>query len=212
MNSARQSLQAEERAQVYWLLSTLCLEAPSMEFLAELTTTEPDRDSSCESLLTLDIIEALKREDGLSTLQQQLAQEFVKLFRGLREGEGPPPPYESIYIGAPDPLAAIASVADFYRQAGLSPMPGVDDQPDHLGAELRFLALLAKAEAEALNTGEQSDSDQYRMFRRSFLDRHIGTWVAEYCQALCEATEQPFYRNLTDTITKMISIDRAAIS
>ena len=68
MNASEQSLHAQERAQVYWLLSALCMEAPSVEFLAELTTAArvPDCDSPYESLLTDDITDALQGDDGLA--------------------------------------------------------------------------------------------------------------------------------------------------
>jgi TorA maturation chaperone TorD len=211
-DAAADAQSPQERAQIYWLLSTLCSEAPSVELLSELiaASSSGDRDSVGGSLLTEDIVEALERDDGMADLQQQLAREFVKLFRGIQEGLGPPPPYESLYTGAVDPLAAIASVTDFYRRAGFSQIPGVDDQADHLAAELRFLALLSMAEADALKAGEGGDSDRYRRLRLSFLDRHIGIWITDCRQALYAAAEQPFYKNLIDTVAKMISIDRAS--
>lgn len=209
MIASEQSLLAQERAQVYWLLSTLCMEAPSVEFLADLTAASaPDRNSPYQTLLSDDLIDALQRDGGLAALQQQLAREFVKLFRGLREGHGPLPPYESLYIGAIDPLAAIASVADFYRVAGFAQIPGVNDQADHLAAELRFLALLSMAEADALQANEEGDFDRYQNLRIRFLDRHIGTWIADCCHTLQAATAQPFYRNLVDTLANIIAIDR----
>lgn len=211
MTASERSLVAQERAQVYWLLSTLCLEAPSEKFLADLITavSTPDCDSPYPSLLTGDLIEAQECDDGLAVLQQQLAREFVKLFRGLREGDGPLPPYESLYTGAIDPLATIASVADFYQQAGFAQIPGVNDQADHLGAQLRFLALLSMAEADALQADEEAESDRYQTLRARFLDRHIGTWISDCCHTLHASTAQPFYRNLVDTVANIILIDRA---
>ncbi len=210
MIASEKSLLSQECAQVYWLLSTLCMEAPSVEFLADLTAASAaNRDSPYQALLSDDLTDALQHDGGLAALQQRLAREFVKLFRGLREGHGPPPPYESLYIGTIDPLATIAEVADFYRQAGFAQIPGVNDQADHLAAQLRFLALLSMAEADALKTDEQGDSDRYRRLRIRFLDRHIGRWIAECREVMLEATQQPFYRNLIDTVADMILIDRA---
>ena len=114
-------------------------------------------------------------------------------------------------MGADDPVATVASVADFYVQAGFANIPGVDDQPDHIGAELRFLSLLCTAEAEALAQQEIAQSNEYRASRLRFLSGHVNRWIPQCCQRIREATQQPFYEGLTDAIESMISDDHASL-
>ena len=69
-------LAAEERSRVYWFLSDCFLQAP----------TE----------ITSEIWQVLQLSANKSG-PMELRKEFTRLFRGIQEGYGPPPPYESRY-------------------------------------------------------------------------------------------------------------------
>ena len=207
------SSSAEKQGQLYWLLSSLCLSAPSLEFLSEIVGPgySAIEHGPPGALLTEDILDALEKEGGIATFQESASREFVTLFRGLREGFGPPPPYESVYLGSDDPLATMASVTDFYQRAGFSSIPGVDDQPDHIGAELRFLSLLSVAEFEAQGVDRVDDCEHYRQLRLNFINQHALPWIPQCCKVIHDATRQSFYKNLADTITTVISMDYTAL-
>ena len=68
----------------------------------------------------------------------------------------------------------LADVAGFYRAFEVTV---VGDRPDHVVAQLEFLALTLIAEARA---GEQNDPQRAEIAAqatRSFLRDHIGTWI-----------------------------------
>lgn len=112
---------------------------------------------------------ALDRADTLDP--EQLAGRWVRWFELGRVA-----PYEgsnvATIVGGITPR--LADVAGFYRAFGLA-VSG--DRPDHVVAQLEFLAVALLVEAEAL---EQNDNDRAEVAARatrSFLRDHIGGWI-----------------------------------
>lgn len=68
----------------------------------------------------------------------------------------------------------LADVAGFYRAFGLRV---VDERPDHVIAQLEFLAMAVLAEAEAIESGESDDAEAAADAIRSFLRDHLGGWI-----------------------------------
>ena len=69
---------------------------------------------------------------------------------------------------------ALADVAGFYRAFGLTV---IGDRPDHVVAQLEFLALAVLAEAEAIERGDLEHAQIAASAVRSFLRDHIGGWI-----------------------------------
>jgi TorA maturation chaperone TorD len=68
----------------------------------------------------------------------------------------------------------LADIAGFYRAFG---MAVTGDRPDHVVAELEFLAVTLLAEAEATEHGDPERADIAARATRSFLRDHIGGWI-----------------------------------
>jgi nitrate reductase assembly molybdenum cofactor insertion protein NarJ len=68
----------------------------------------------------------------------------------------------------------LADIAGFYRAFSAS-VP--HDRPDHVVAQLEFLALTLLTEAEALERGGSDVVEVAAMATRSFLRDHIGGWI-----------------------------------
>jgi TorA maturation chaperone TorD len=84
-----------------------------------------------------------------------------------------PPPYETTYTSRGSP-ANLADIAGFYRAFGVE-IAG--EKPDHLVAELEYLALLALREAHAREAGDDEHAVLCAQARASFLRDHAGCWL-----------------------------------
>ena len=75
----------------------------------------------------------------------------------------------------------LADIAGFYRAFG---MAVTGDRPDHVVAELEFLAVTLLAEAEAAEDGDLERADIAARATRSFLRDHIGGWIDAWAARL----------------------------
>lgn len=154
-------------------------------------------------------------DPGWTGAGEEIAVEFTALFSA--PGEHYLPPYESFYM---DELCleqseeagcgiafeggtrkgfigqqSASAVRAFYARAGLELNPAFHDLPDHLAAELAFLAHLADCQVGALQQGHSELAANYarqaEQFRRSHLDRWYPAFLAQvqanpisrfYCQ------------------------------
>ena len=89
-----------------------------------------------------------------------------------------PPPYETSHAGGA--AADLADVAGFYRAFGVT-LTG--DKPDHLVAELEFVALTLAKEAHARARGDHR-SDICAWARARFLRERLGTWTGTFADAV----------------------------
>jgi TorA maturation chaperone TorD len=138
-----------------------------------------------------DLNEALERIN-LSSVQEMddLLWEYTRLFIGPYRL--PCPPWESVYTSSKKLLLQEASdaVRVAYDRLGLE----VGDSnvfPDHVGAELNFMAiLLEKVEAAS---GEE---DRYRKLSKDFLDEHLRNWVPRFSLDMEKAANSFLYQSL----------------
>ena len=185
---------AEVRSRTWWLLSRFYLERPQPAFLTELAAafgapsvsrvgSNPDIDALVDSL----------QKASPEALSTRLAPEFTQLLRGIREGLGPPPPYESLYRGHSVGGDLTLAVLKRYRAAGFGEVePDVGPQ-DHLGAELRFLALLALREADAWGAADRDAALGRTAQQQDFLDTHLLAWLPAYTARIEAESREPFY-------------------
>lgn len=97
-------------------------------------------------------------------------------------------PYEgsNVVVTAGGITPRLADVAGFYRAFGMT-VPG--DRPDHVVAELEFLALALLHEADALDRGDVERLDVVGDVIRSFLRDHIGTWIDAWVARIADVPE-----------------------
>ncbi|MCL2482575.1 MAG: molecular chaperone TorD family protein [Propionibacteriaceae bacterium] len=148
---------------------------------------------------------AALRQSGLPlscTLDSDaLARSHTKLFGGLRPGFGPPPPFESVWLGEHRVMgAATQSVAAAYEAAGAQLTP-VDGLPaDHVGYEVAFLAFLLHCHDDAVDHGDRAAAERADAAWCSFLTDHVSTWVPRWCQAVHDEDPDGFYGALASML------------
>ena len=97
-------------------------------------------------------------------------------------------PYEgsNVVVTAGGITPRLADIAGFYRAFGMT-VPG--DRPDHVVAELEFLALALLHEADALAGDDVERLDVIGDVIRSFLRDHIGTWIDAWAARIADVPE-----------------------
>ena len=181
--------QAAQRSRGYWLLARLFLEVPNAARLGELRQLLGDRDD----LAATDDIAALR-----ATLAAALADpdEAAAAFtRHLVLGDkkhGEPLPFEAHVREGRLPGEATAEVATLMCETGFPEAAAAASSPDHLGAELRFMALLCHAERDAWLQGNDAAGTEWLRQQQKLLAQHLAQWAPEYCLALAERTTNAY--------------------
>ncbi|ADC65408.1 cytoplasmic chaperone TorD family protein [Ferroglobus placidus DSM 10642] len=195
---------AEMRSKVYWLLSDFYLKKPDKKFLKELKQKLPENVEEFS-----DAIELIKSslDDDLDDLSERLAVEFTRLFRGIKKGYSPPPPYESVYRGEERVMGETTlAVMKFYSEAGFGIIEEEEGPQDYIGVELKFMSLLCYKEMEAWG----KDSEKAREFlelEMRFLREHILQWVPKFCQVVEAESKEPFYVGVARLTKRFVELD-----
>ncbi len=118
------------------------------------------------------------------------------------------PPYASAYSGegllmGPPAEAAIQA----YRQAGLAFTPDDHTLPDHLAAELEFMAFLCQEEETARANGDVTAAEVRRSQQQVFLSSQLLSWVPAWAQRAQQADRSGFYRALAALIVSWLEFD-----
>jgi putative dimethyl sulfoxide reductase chaperone len=202
---------AQRRSRTYYLLSRLVLEAPSSAFLAELGGALDSAPPDAEMPLgheTMALSTAVSEACADSCVPEALDVERTRLLAGLNRTHGAPPPYESVLRENKLPGEATIAVTAAYAEAGFEPPVPEAGPADHLGAELRFLALLCHRELEAWRGGERATAAAWVERERAFLDDHVLQWVPQHCERLLALAEAPYHRAMLALIARACLIDR----
>jgi putative dimethyl sulfoxide reductase chaperone len=202
---------AQRRSRTYWLLSRLVLEAPSPAFLTELGAALDGAPPDAGLPLgheTIALSKAVNEAHAEPGAPEALDVERTRLLAGLTRTHGAPPPYESVFREDKLPGEATIAVSAAYADAGFeAPVPEAGPA-DHLGAELRFLALLCHRELEAWRVGERATAAAWVERERAFLDDHVLQWVPQHCERLLALAEAPYHRAMFTLIARACLIDR----
>ncbi|MFH1871828.1 MAG: molecular chaperone TorD family protein [Pseudomonadota bacterium] len=203
---------AGRRGRTYWLLARGFAEAPGSVLFCELITAlGPVNPAEALAAETAAFADALHSALGVDVASDALAIEFTRLFGGISESYGGPPPFESVVRsgnwGGDVALAVVAAYAD----ADIAPPLPDASPPDHLAAELRFLAIACHREAEAWRADDTQAAMDWVRRERDFLDRHVLRWVPEYCRQASVMAVTPFYRALLALTPRACVLDREDI-
>lgn len=123
--------------------------------------------------------------------------------------EPPCPPYEGIHRQGIERTHVMLEVSQFYKHFGLkmSDEEGRRELPDHLCAELEFLHFLTIKEAQAMQEDTPELLKGYVMAQKDFLERHLASWLPDYCQKLEKSAKAPFYSDLARVTQKFTNLD-----
>jgi len=211
------------RVDVYAILST-CFAPPTLELLeaaqsgalaealvdalAELPAQQRELEAALRAF------EALPQElapCGRCGTMEALEVEYTRLFLG--PGLPAVPPYESVYVNREEAHVlgllwsqATFAVRDAYQQAGLTPHPG-SEPPDHLAAELEFIALLSQREAAARAEGDLQEAEGIRQQRTSFLANHLRRWAPVVAERVAEQAQHPLYEAAGKLLLAVLAAD-----
>jgi putative dimethyl sulfoxide reductase chaperone len=164
-----------ERSRIYWFLSDCFLQAPT--------------EISSEVWQVLQI--SVNRSEPM-----ELRKEYTRLLRGVQEGYGPPPPYESLYRHCEFPTEITDAVMSYFQNAGFDAAQICTEPPDFLASELRLMSLLAFKEHESCQKGGEQQRQYFISLQNEFLQNHLLIWAPEYCQMLMQESRVDFFRQL----------------
>lgn len=195
MNQSNLTASAEDRSRFFWWLAEWFLIPPNREKLASLSKpdeAEPPADAMDRAWLAL----ANAAPDLEHISLDEIGSEFTRLISGIQEGMGPPPPFESVW--REDRLIGESTVAviESYAQAGFADIDPQAGPQDHLGVELKFMALLSLREAEARQAGDEAAAQKRLAQQRDFLHRHLATWAPRWTDAIILQTREPLFAAL----------------
>lgn len=149
-------------------------------------------------------VDAGQADKALRTLEIEYNRLFVGPAHPLA------PPYESLYrdrgglVMGPSVQAVLAR----YAEVGIALAPDHRDLPDHVAAELGFMAHLAAEEAAA----EGNEALAWRQRAAAFLGLHLTVWLPQFCQRVREAGCHPFYPALADLAEAFVKWDAARLA
>lgn len=146
------------------------------------------------ALAELDRFEALSLPSA-----EQLAGAWVRWFDLGRVA-----PYEgsNVAVTAGGITPRLADVAGFYRSFG---MAVTGDRPDHVVAELEFLALALLNEAEAIDAGDDERAAIVADAIRSFVRDHVGTWIDAWAARVAEIDELEPWAPLAAVAARLVA-------
>lgn len=180
-----------------WQCTARCFGYPDEALLARLRDAAPRHEIAS--------LAALCDEDGtvgraLATLwaaadatvlaEPGLAEEHTFLFAR----QVVVPPYESSYARPyADRTQVLAEVGGFYGAFGLEVAATRPDLPDHVAAELEFVAVLLAKEAYALAQGWTEQAEITTLARAKFVAEHLAPWLPAFAERLAQHARLPFY-------------------
>lgn len=170
-----------------WLAQ--CLRMPALK--AAPSTSQVHALVSATGLDTERTLEPLLRDlvrqiDSISPTKR--AAEHHRLFDGAMVC----PPNETAYVRR-DKGAILGDLCGFYRAFGFGSREDSGDKPDHLAAELEFLAMLLVMLAQAVRTHQHEAAQVTRAALLSFAQDHVDPWLGLFTQRLADTTALPCY-------------------
>ena len=213
------------RSKIYGFLSSIYMQIPDFDFVRRLISEETASFLSC---LPLDIGLPREMEEGLKDLKRfirsimrqavedvcrNLSVERTRLFRGIKPGYGPPPPYESGYRNGEQTLMSRWAVAVHrkYSSAGAGIPAGCKEPPDFIGLELDFMRFLTEKEAKSWRRGDRDIASGYLDLECEFLEEHITKWVPQFCNNVIDVAELDFYLGIARMTKGFVNDDHERI-
>ena len=198
MNQIDSTASAEDRSRFFWWLGEWFLHPPQHEQIASLTSTS-EKVRTADAADDLDAawlaLSALAPSSDAATLER-LGAEFTRLVSGIQEGLGPPPPFESVWRENRLIGESTVAVIEAYARAGFADIDPEAGPQDHVGVELKFIALLALREAQAWQADDTSAARQRASQQLDFLHAHLGAWAPRWADAIIEQAREPLYAAL----------------
>lgn len=199
----------ENRSRFYWFLSSFYLRKPDKAFLEELRSKISGIGGGIDEVEeALEVLKKALEHSNLEELSQRLVVEFTRLFRGVKKGYGPPPPYESVYRGEGKVVGEVTlEVMKIYSEAGFGIIDEYAGPQDYIGAELKFMSFLCYKEMEAWENKKIDEGKRYLEMQKKFLDEHLLQLIPEFCRRVEEETREEFYVGVAKLTKRFVLMD-----
>jgi putative dimethyl sulfoxide reductase chaperone len=198
---------AARRIPVYWFLSDLFLMPPCIEQLPRLHAAV---EEGCgEHAMALEHGLSLLEKDAAALDGRALSDEFDRLL-GSASGLGVPS--ESLHRHRGLQRRNAEPVTAAYQEAGFGLPVSSVTPADHIGVELKFMALLSCREMQGWREDNWALATSWLQRERRFLDEHLLQWAPDYCALLTRETRLDFYRGLAALTTGMLLCERQHVA
>jgi TorA maturation chaperone TorD len=195
---------AQERSQGYWLLARLFLQVPDTAHLLALQTQLAAADAAILNDLRHEVEAALAVPDAA-------AVEFTRLLVIVSKASGEALPYESFAREGTVPGVATEQVLVCMADAGFAEVAPDAPSPDHIGAELKFMALLCYEENQAWDSGDLEGALQWLTRQRQFMANHLADWAVAYCVALETRAQHGYMKAVAALAASSLIADSGAL-
>ncbi len=207
---------AKSRGSIYAFLVEGFLQLPDDHFLTQVTS-----DRTQNFLNHYKNIDHSKIKHGIQTIQdffknlsqekeirpfalESMAVDRTKLIRPVNNKKLAAP-YEGLYKKSSDIHTVILNVKRFYKKAGILPVSATQDSPDFFCTELDFMKQLCLIESSR-------KSHDIINLEREFLEKHIGSWITDYCKSALPVAATDFYKGLILFLDGFIDLEKQLIS
>ena len=212
MDSAQFEKQAGQRSQGYWLLSKLFLEPPTPLRLVELQEALAGAGGAAEPVQAdLDFLRNVVSEVLSDSTATAAAVEYTRRFVAVPRDSHEPLPFESHVREGCLPGEATERVRALAREWGFGEVAPESGSPDHLGAELRLMALLCLDERMAWATGDRASAIESLRRQSRFLADHLLQWAPDYCAALAARAENSYVQAIARIAASTLRADIEAL-
>ncbi|MCP4287494.1 MAG: hypothetical protein GY792_24160 [Gammaproteobacteria bacterium] len=200
---------AKSRSETYGLLANIFREEPSEALINEL---RGPRLSGVFSALDVELGDNFYN-DPTSEVKESLSLEFTRLFIG----PGPHiSAHESIFSDMDSGMGALwgpktVEVKKFIETTGLDYELRFTGIPDHVSVEFEFMQKLTEWEAEKWIQEDRKSAEYCLTVQRMFLEKHLLCWILQFCNAVMDKTETPFYRAIADLTKNYMEFERQDI-
>lgn len=130
--------------------------------------------------------------------------EFNRLFSGAMAVA----PYETAYErDIFRKQNALADIAGFYRAFGFAVVEASRWQPDHVGVQLEYCAILLQRTAQAVEQNWEEQTAICVDAFRKFLAEHLGRWSDAFAADVDRAAALPFYRLMAELTREWLALE-----
>ena len=212
---------ATSRAKFYQFLAAVYARPPEpdfLEFLAGWVASVAGTDDTFlplskqirHSFSRLDSFFKQNSQGPAKELAEALSVDFTRLFRGIKPGYSPLPPYESVYREEAGRVfdELTVNVHQEYLRFGFDLTNGLEGEPpDHISFELEFMYLLCRQEAEAWEREDEDEALKLRHAERNFLAEHLLAWLPRICDEMRKHDQLGFFSSLADLTEGWVNFD-----
>ncbi len=210
---------ARDRSELYGMLSSVYIEVPDKKTL-ELSFVDPllkllgaapkeAKEASHSIAEGNRIIRDYMRERGRHFEEGalDLAKDWTRLFRGV-DKNGPPPPYESVYLDGRMQTKSAREVHRLFSRNGIRIPEEWHHPADYIGVELDFMRLLCEKEWRHRNENQLKELREVLEEERAFLEDHLCIWVPIFCKRMLEQARENYFRGIAYLTLGLVQFDR----